>query len=89
MATSVRAELRDYPDRWKLSVENWAKASDVPTVAAMLHLLESGQTDRHGGVNPTLEVTAKAAEMALHLAATLVHWFSSNHIYRRSDKNSR
>lgn len=39
--------------------------------------------DRHGGSRPTQPVTQEAAEMAVHLAATLVQWFGAGRIHRR------
>jgi hypothetical protein len=52
-------------------------------VIEMLWLLERGQTDRHGGIDPTRHISQEAAEAAVHLATTLVQWFSAGHIRRR------
>ena len=49
----------------------------IDTVVAMMRSLELGQTDRHGGVQPTTPVTQEGAEAALHLAVVLVQWFST------------
>ncbi len=52
----------------------------IDTVVAMMRSLELGQTDRHGGVQPTTPVTQEGAEAALHLAVVLVQWFSTGAI---------
>ena len=49
----------------------------IDTVISMMRSLEAGQTDRHGGVVPTIPVTQESTEAAVHLAVVLVYWFST------------
>ena len=81
--STVRGDLDKTQGAWELAIIDWAGASDAGPVVEMLRLLERGQTDRHGGVRPTQHVTQDAAEMAVHLATTLVQWFSAGHVRRR------
>lgn len=46
----------------------------------MINLLWTGQTDRHAGQATLERVDQAPAEMAVHLAATLVQWFASGHV---------
>ncbi|MFJ1993452.1 hypothetical protein [Streptomyces asiaticus] len=87
----VRGELRrdidsDTP-KWMTSITVGAGSQGMKTVVSMLDLLIQGQTDRHGGVGPTIPIRQEAAEAAVHLTATLVQWFSSGAI-RKTDSFS-
>jgi hypothetical protein len=53
-----------------------------PVISAMATLWD-GQTDRHAGNRPTVPITQEAAQAAVLLAATLVHWFATGAISRR------
>ena len=57
-------------------------ASPEP-VTELIGLLWHGHTDRHEGNVPSIPPTQAAAEMAVHAAAMLVQWFSSNAILRK------
>lgn len=59
-----------------------AKGSPADALIAMLELLWTAQLDRHGTADPTapLTVTDTEARTAVHLATTLVQWFSSDGI---------
>jgi hypothetical protein len=48
----------------------------------MIALLWEGQRDRHAGGPISQPVTQEAAQTAVHLAVTLVQWFSAGAIYR-------
>jgi hypothetical protein len=48
----------------------------------MMRRLWKGQTSRHGSQNPTPLETQQEAEMAVHLATTLLHWFAAGLIHR-------
>jgi hypothetical protein len=50
----------------------------------VIELLWQGQSDRHGGSAPTVPIPAQVAPMAVHLAATLGHWFSSGAVRNKS-----
>lgn len=68
--------MKAAPKSWELNIAN----ADISVAVEMMDSLWKGQTDRHGGVGPTVAVTTEAADAALHLAATLVHWFSKGAI---------
>jgi hypothetical protein len=51
---------------------------------AMIELLWTGQTSRHGARPPTRPETFEEAQMAVYLAMTLVHWFVSGAASRRT-----
>lgn len=51
-------------------------------VVGMIALLWEGQRDRHAGGPISQPVTQEAAQTAVHLAVTLVQWFSAGAIYR-------
>lgn len=61
--------------------------ADVPGVAVarlMVQLLWTSQHDRHGNLNPAapIEVSQDEAQAAVHLAVTLVQWFSTGVVRR-------
>ncbi|MFJ9461334.1 hypothetical protein ACIRST_40475 [Kitasatospora sp. NPDC101447] len=76
------AVLRDSPRKFALAIEQNGGGDPAP-VLGMLQLLWQGQTSRHGGQAPTRPETQVAAEMAVHLAATLVQWFTAGAVSRR------
>ncbi|MGW3746844.1 hypothetical protein ACWD62_41600 [Streptomyces sp. NPDC005146] len=47
------------------------------TVEAMMRLLWTGQTSRHGGLHGTRDESPEEARMAVQIAAVLVDWFST------------
>jgi hypothetical protein len=50
----------------------------------MMKALWEGQTSRHGSQHPTRPETMEEARAAVHLAVTLVQWFSAGTVARRS-----
>ncbi|MFX4293571.1 hypothetical protein [Streptomyces bohaiensis] len=60
------------------------RITSVAVVEEMWRMLNRGQTARHGSQDPTVEETLEAARAAVHLAATLVQWFSSGALRRSS-----
>jgi hypothetical protein len=58
------------------------KSDPVAMVEAMMRTLWEGQTSRHGGKTPTVPETLEAARAAVHLAVTLVQWFTSDAVSR-------
>ena len=80
----VIGELDQQQQRWQLSISAPGGGSQADTTAllAMLRLLWSGQTDRHGSSGPPVPVTSQAAEAGVHVALTLVHWFQSGAVSR-------
>jgi hypothetical protein len=73
--------------RWRLAISapNDGQA-EVAVLLDMLRLLWQGQTDRHGGSTPTVAISAPAAEAAVHLAVTLVQWFSAGAVEKVDKK---
>lgn len=55
----------------------------LQTVESMMSLLWTGQTSRHGNLQATRDETADEANMAVLLAVSLVHWFSTGAVRRR------
>jgi hypothetical protein len=49
----------------------------------MMSLLWTGQSSRHGAETVTRPETAAEAEMAVHLAVTLVYWFSTGAVRQK------
>jgi hypothetical protein len=55
----------------------------IDSVISAMSTLWDGQTDRHAGNRPTTPITPDAAQAAVLLAATLVHWFATGAVTRR------
>jgi hypothetical protein len=58
--------------------------ADSAVLIAMIDLLWAGQTSRHGGQHPTRLETGDEARAALHLATTLMAWFTRGAVVRRT-----
>ncbi|MFF2223169.1 hypothetical protein ACFVV7_07650 [Streptomyces globisporus] len=56
----------------------------IAPVEAMMRALWDGQTTRHGKQTPSVPETLEAARAGVHLAATLVQWFTSAAVVRSS-----
>jgi hypothetical protein len=78
----VRAHLRDAAATWQLAIEG-NNAGDIAPAVAMIGLLWEGHVRHAGTPNPCAQ-RQDEAEMAFHLATTLVQWFESRAIRRRS-----
>jgi hypothetical protein len=61
--------LRAHAASWRLAIPDKDGRGDIAPLLAMIGLRWDGQEWRHGGQKP------EEAEMAVHLAVTLVHWF--------------
>jgi hypothetical protein len=80
---AIKAVAR--PSDWELAMLGPDRTPCGPeSVVAMIELLWQGRSDRHAGNLPTVPIPAAAALMAVHLAATLVHWFSTGAIHKKS-----
>ncbi|MFH9203183.1 hypothetical protein ACH4KT_37985 [Streptomyces anulatus] len=55
----------------------------IAPMEAMMRALWDGQTTRHGKQTPTVPETLEAARAGVHLAATLVQWFTSGAVVRK------
>jgi hypothetical protein len=80
LGTIIR-DLEAKPEKWVVRLRTDNPKASVPTVTGMLDILWTGQTGRHADPDPDptapLDVTQEDAEAALHLALTLVQWFTS------------
>jgi hypothetical protein len=83
----VRDHLRDAGHRWTFTLVNDSSSpagtGSIDTVLAMINRLLSGQTGRHdvdGNTVSNRPSTIEEAQAAVHLAAVLVQWFTTNAI---------
>ncbi|MFI5534208.1 hypothetical protein ACIA8O_37300 [Kitasatospora sp. NPDC051853] len=84
MATlgSMIGVVRNSPAKFKLAIDGGPNGGDPAPLLAMLQLLWQGQTSRHGAQTVTRPESQEAAQMAVHLAVTLVQWFTSGAVVR-------
>lgn len=80
---TMRGELRAHAALWMLAIPGKDGTGDIGPLLAMIDLLWDGQEWRHGGQKPTRDATPAEAEMAVHLAVALVHWFVTGAVRRR------
>jgi hypothetical protein len=73
---TITKNIRDAKGKWEFVLLR-TDGDSVEDVERLMSLLWKGQTSRHGGVNPTVPETLEAARAAVHVAATLVHFFVS------------
>jgi len=59
-----------------------AKPSNIVMIVEMISTLWFGHRDRHAGHPTSIPITLESAQMALHTAITLVHYFNSGAIRR-------
>ncbi|MEU1276346.1 hypothetical protein [Streptomyces sp. NPDC005799] len=81
LGTMLR-QLRQHPGQWHVALAGKSGAEGEDTVEAMMSLLWTGQTSRHGGQQPTREETLPEARMAVDLATSLVRWFADGTVRR-------
>lgn len=77
---TILGAMRTSPGKWTVQVP--ATSAAMPgeqLIVAMMDALWTGQAGRHGTPVPSTPAsqTLIEAEAAVHLAATLVHWFST------------
>jgi hypothetical protein len=66
---TIIGDLKQAPDKWELAILDPDRAPrEIGSLLGMLELLWQGQSDRHGGVAPTVPIPSEAAPMAVHLA---------------------
>jgi hypothetical protein len=75
--------LRNASNKWRI-VLTPSGSDPVETVAHMCELLWKSQWDRHGVSDESvpLNVSLPEAQAAVHLASTLVQWFTSGAVMR-------
>ena len=80
----VIAAMADKPSKWETSLKPPEGVDAMEHIIGMLRLLWRSQRDRHGVPDPAPRIITiqTEAEAAVHLAATLVHWFDSGAVSR-------
>jgi hypothetical protein len=81
----VRAHLQAAAAQWEIAIEGKQSGAIDPLVSMILLLWEGQQ--RHAGGPASRPQRQDEAEMAVHLAATLVQWFTSGAVRRRTTNN--
>lgn len=76
--------LKGAPHRYRLVLPGPSADHGIDALIKMMELIWTGQTSRHGAQTVTRAETEGEAEMAVHLAVTLVHWFSTGALERKS-----
>jgi hypothetical protein len=79
---TMLGHLRSNPARYALAIPGPSGTGDITPLINMMGLLWSGQTSRHGSQTPSHPETLDEATMAVHLAVTLVHWFTTGAVRR-------
>lgn len=80
---TMLGQFRNAPHVYRIAIPGPDGSGSITPLTAMMELLWTGQTSRHGGQTPTRPETFQEAQMAVHLAATLVQWFTSGAVTRR------
>jgi hypothetical protein len=70
LGTLIR-DMRAKPDKWTTRSEADA---DLATVISMMEMVWTGHY-RHGDESKPIDVTQDGAEIVVHLATLIVHWF--------------
>lgn len=83
----VLSHLRDAQYKWELVIEGTNAGNTAPLVA-VIELLWRGHVARHAGGLGFRPQRSDEAQMAVHLAATLVHWFATGAVRRRAQDDS-
>ncbi|WP_345390322.1 hypothetical protein [Haloechinothrix salitolerans] len=83
----VRSHLRDAQDKWELVIEG-TNGGDAAPLVAMIELLWFGHVARHAGGPGFRPQRQDEAQMAIHLASTLVQWFTADAVRRRTQGDS-
>jgi hypothetical protein len=86
LGTIIR-DLKAKPTKWSIALHHHSMDDQVAGLVGMLDLLWTGQSGRHGAPDPSvpIDVTQEQAEAAIHLALTLVHWFTSGVVASADD----
>lgn len=78
----VLAHLTQAGNKWELAIEG-PTGGDIAPLTEMIRLLWKGHIARHAGSLTFRPQHQDEAQMAVHLAATLVHWFTTGAVRRR------
>ena len=79
---TMLGHLRSHSDCFSLVIPGPAGKGDVGPLISCMTLLWDGQSSRHGSSRPTRDETLEEAAAAVHLAVTLVQWFTSGAVRR-------
>lgn len=77
-------ELKNSRDKWRLVIETQKGADDIEVVISMLDRLGTAHLERHEGNVAKGVDTVESARACVHLAATLVQWFSMGAVLKRT-----
>jgi hypothetical protein len=80
---SMLGQLRSAPERFELVIPGPDQTGNIEPLIKMLELIWNGQTSRHGARTVTRPETQEEANMAVHLAVLLVHWFATGAVRRK------
>jgi hypothetical protein len=80
---TMLGQLRAQPQLYALAIPGPDGMGRIDPLVGMMDLLWSGQTSRHGAQTTTRAETWEEAQMAVHLAVTLVQWFTVGAVRRR------
>jgi hypothetical protein len=72
--------LKGAPHKYQLVLPGPSGNGDIEVLIKMLELIWTGQTSRHGAQTVTRAETQEEAEMAVHLAVTLMQWFATGSV---------
>ncbi|MEV0749872.1 hypothetical protein AB0I75_32495 [Streptomyces sp. NPDC050273] len=78
---SMLGEIRNARHRFTAAIST-PSGDPIAPAEAMMRALWEGQTSRHGAQSGTVPETLEAARAGVHLAATLVQWFTSGAVVR-------
>jgi hypothetical protein len=81
LGTMLR-QLVGRPQRYALAIPGPDGTGSIDPLIGMIKLLWEGQTSRHGAQTTTRSETLEEARMAVHLAVTLVQWFTTDAVRR-------
>jgi hypothetical protein len=79
---TMLGQLRAQPQRYAVAIPGPDGSGSVEPLVAMMKLLWQGQTSRHGAQTAIRAETLEEARMAVHLAVTLVQWFTTGAVRR-------
>jgi hypothetical protein len=80
----VRDHLRDAPDKWEVALPGKdGSPTDTGVLVTMLTSLWEGQRSRHAGTPASRRQQQIEAVAAVHLATTLVQWFTVGVLRRK------
>lgn len=79
---TMLGEIGNARSKFTTVISTPSSGDPIAPMEAMMRALWDGQTTRHGKQTPTVPETLEAARAGVHLAATLVQWFTSGAVAR-------